>query len=134
VTVPVIVGEFGHRLVLAVLIVLSLTTMCATRGARAQEERQEYVRVTFYVLRGAMASGIVTHHGAAACSYGFPMGTILEMPDGWEVTCLDRGHLGRDTGWVDIWAPSLAWGRRYVAQDYGNYAWVRVKRWGYAWE
>ena len=88
--------------------------------------RQEYVRVTYYVLPGYMANGERVHLGAAACSYGFPMGTRLRLPDGWTVTCKDRGYLGRDTGWIDIWAPSLAWGRRYVTGDYGDYAWVTV--------
>jgi hypothetical protein len=88
--------------------------------------RQEYVRVTFYLARGHMASGITTYRGAAACSYGFPMGTRLRFPDGWTVTCLDRGLLGYDTGWVDVWAPSYAWGLRYIEGDYGRYAWVEV--------
>jgi len=114
------------------LIWLALAVWAAFRvePAHAQEHR-EYVRVTYYTIRGPMASGIFTHKGAAACSYGYPMGSVLEFEDGWAVTCLDRGLLGRDTGWVDVWAESLAWGRRYVAQDYGNYAWVTVRCWGY---
>lgn len=133
-------NPWTHVVVAGALVLLGLIA-CHVPEARAQAEepsyqpepvlRQEYVRVTFYVLRGYMASGIFTHHGAAACSYGFPMGTVLELPDGWTVTCLDRGRLGRDTGWLDIWAPSMAWGRRYVAQDYGDYTWVTVHRWGW---
>lgn len=134
-------NPWSHVFVAGVLVLLGLIA-CHVPEARAQEEgptlpepepalRQEYVRVTFYVLRGYMASGIWTRPGAAACSYGYPMGTQLVMPDGYVVTCLDRGLLGRDTGWVDIWAPSMAWGRRYVAQDYGNHAWVTVQRWGW---
>lgn len=115
------------------LVAMGLASMCYVPGAwaQAEEPRQEYVRVTFYTLRGHMASGIWTHLGAAACSYGFPMGTVLEMPDGWQVTCLDRGHLGRSTGWVDIWSPSLRWGYNQIAGEYGDYAWVTVHRWGY---
>ena len=94
-------------------------------------EWQEYVRVTYYVLPGFMANGERVHKGAAACSRGFPTYTVLEFPDGFQVTCKDRGYLGPGTGWVDVWAPSLSWGRRYVAGDYGNYAWVTVVRWGH---
>jgi hypothetical protein len=92
---------------------------------------QEFVRVTFYVLFGLMANGQPVHKGAAACSTGFPMGTVLEFNDGFTVVCQDRGYLGRDTGWVDVWAPSMTWGRRYIAGDYGNHTWVTVRRWGY---
>ena len=95
------------------------------------QARQEYVRVTYYVLPGLMANGERVHLGAAACSYGFPMGTRLQFRDGWTVECTDRGYLGRDTGWVDVWAPNLAWGRRYITGDYGDYTWVTVTRWGY---
>jgi len=94
--------------------------------------RQEYVRLTFYVLPGRMANGELVHKGAAACSRGFPMGTRLELPDGWVVECKDRGLLGQGTGWLDIWAPSMAWGYRYIEGDYGRHAWVTVTRWGYA--
>jgi hypothetical protein len=90
------------------------------------QARQEYVRVTFYVARGPMASGVTTFKGAAACSTGFPMGTRLRFHDGWTVTCLDRGRLGSDTGWIDVWAPSMAWGYRYIEGDYGRYTWVTV--------
>jgi hypothetical protein len=92
---------------------------------------QEYVRVTFYVLPGRMYNGERVHMGAAACSRGFPLGTRLEFRDGFTVTCKDRGYLGWDTGWVDVWAPSLAWGYRYVEGDYGRYAWVTVRSWGF---
>lgn len=96
----------------------------------SQEIWQEYVRVTYYVLPGFMANGERVHMGAAACSYGYPMGTLLEFPDGFVVECKDRGYLGRDRGWVDVWSPSLAWGRRYITGDYGDYTWVTVLRWG----
>jgi len=125
------------RFWLLVLLAVVAWLLLSRLDVRAQESdedwqpRREYVRLTFYTLRGTMASGQYTRLGAAACSYGFPMGSVLMLPDGWEVTCLDRGLLGRGTGWVDVWAPSLAWGRQYVTGDYGDYAWVSVLRWGW---
>lgn len=86
-------------------------------------------RVTYYVLRGVMYSGYETHWGAAACSWNYPMGTRLRLPDGFIVTCLDRGHLGSN-GWIDIWVPDHATGR-WLAQQYGDYANVAVLRWGW---
>lgn len=89
--------------------------------------RQEYVRVTYYTLPGTMASGNHVHLGAAACSRWLPLGTRLRLPDGWVVTCEDRGLGDRYwKGWVDVWAPSPGWGQRYVTGDYGDYAWVDI--------
>lgn len=124
-------------LCIALEAVLLFSLLYFTADVSAQEEepgivRREYVRVTYYTLPGFMASGVRVYKGAAACSFGYPMGSLLEFNDGWQVTCLDRGLLGRGTGWVDVWAPSLAWGRRYVAGDYGDYTWVRVIRWGWS--
>lgn len=96
--------------------------------------RQEYVRVTYYVLPGRMANGERVHLGAAACSLGYPMGTRLKFRDGFTVECKDRGWLGWDTGWVDVWAPSATWGRLNIARDYGDHTWVTVTRWGNALE
>jgi hypothetical protein len=94
--------------------------------------RQEYVRVTFYVLPGRMADEAIVHPGAAACSAWIPMGTQLEFPDGYVVTCEDRGHGDWYwPAWVDVWAPSMAWGRENVEACYGPYAWVTVRRWGW---
>jgi hypothetical protein len=123
-------------LVMAILLVAVLLWPLPASAQVADEAdyRQEYVRVTFYVIRGPMASGIVTHKGSAACSSGFPMGTKLEFKDGWQVSCLDRGRLGAGTGWVDVWAESMAWGYRNVEGDYGRYAWVKVVCWGWCQE
>jgi hypothetical protein len=113
-----------------------ITSLFDGKLARAQEvedfEWREYVRVTFYVLPGTMANGERVHHGAAACSNWMPFGTVLEFPDGFQVTCKDRGYGGRFwRGWVDVWAPSRAWGQQYVTGDYGDFAWVTVVRWGW---
>ena len=87
--------------------------------------RQEYVRVTYYTLPGIMANGERVHLGAAACSRWMPFGTRLELPDGWVVTCKDRGLGDRYwKGWVDVWAPSNTWGRANVTGAYGDYTWV----------
>jgi hypothetical protein len=91
------------------------------------------VRVTHYTWTGSpMASGIWPYHGAAACSFNFPMGTIIRFRDGREVTCLDRGRLGWD-GWVDIYAATWAEGQR-IQQAYEYYSGrelVEIVRWGY---
>jgi hypothetical protein len=92
----------------------------------------EYVRVTYYTLPGRMYNGETVHLGAAACSAWIPLESQLRLPDGWVVTCKDRGLGDRYwRGWVDIWAPNVAWGRRYVEADYGLFAWVDVVRWGH---
>jgi hypothetical protein len=104
--------------------------MAALAGALlllAASSRSEYVRVTYYTLPGVMANGERVGLGAAACSRWMPLGTRLELPDGWVVTCKDRG-LGDYywKGWVDVWAPSREWGRAYVTGAYGDYAWVNL--------
>jgi hypothetical protein len=89
------------------------------------QTRQEYVRVTYYTLPGTMADNARVHLGAAACSRWMPMGQRLRMPDDWVVTCEDRGLGDRYwAGWVDVWAPSRAWGEANVTAAYGDYAWV----------
>jgi hypothetical protein len=91
------------------------------------------VRVTHYYATGnPMYSGIYPYHGAAACSWNFPLGTVLRFRDGREVTCLDRGRLGWD-GWVDIYAATSAEGLR-IQQSYEYYRGrepVEILRWGY---
>jgi hypothetical protein len=89
-------------------------------------------RITYYVQRGVMASGLWTRKDAAACSKWLPFGTQLRFPDGYVVTCLDRGHGDWYwPAWVDVHAESMAWGLRYVEADYGLYSRVSVIRWGW---
>lgn len=122
------------RALLSALLALGLTSL----PANAQEETLR-VRVTFYTLRGTMASGVYTRKDAAACSKWLPFGTQLMFHDGYVVTCLDRG-LGdyywnpRRTGhdaWVDVWAPSYNWGIQYVEADYGTTTTMTIVRWGW---
>ena len=110
-----------------------LAALVLPRQAHAQEEiRQEFLRVTFYTLPGRMASGAMVHEGAAACSAWMPFGTVLELPDGRQVTCLDRGLGDRYwRGWIDIWVPSYRAGLVNVEATYGTYSWVNVRRWGW---
>lgn len=83
-------------------------------------------RVTFYTLPGTMANGNRVHMGAAACSRWMPLGTHLRMPDGWMLTCEDRGLGDRYWGnWLDVWVPSYDWGRRNVTGLYGD--WVPIE-------
>jgi hypothetical protein len=85
------------------------------------------VRVTWYLPTGnVMYSGQYPFVGAAACSWNFSIGTRLRLPDGREVTCLDRGRLG-SAGWVDIFVPTTADGR-HVARQYGDWTTVVVVR------
>jgi hypothetical protein len=117
---------------IAVAAVFSLSSAVSSQPARAQELRQEYVRVTFYTLSGVMADAQPVHKGAAACANYMPLGTRLRFNDGYVVTCEDRGFGGSIwDGWVDIWAPSRAWGAANVTDAYGDYTWVDVLRWGW---
>ena len=102
-------------------------------GLVRTEQRQEYVRVTYYHLQGIMRDGSNTHWGAAACSSGrpgsgslaFARGTILELPDGYQVMCEDTGNGDYYwKGWIDIWTPSGGLG-------YNDFEWVTVVRWGW---
>lgn len=103
-----------------------LATFAACPAARAQEVRQEYVRVTWYAEPGRMADGNVVREGAAACSAWMPFGTVLEFPDGRQVVCEDRGHGDWYWhGWIDVYGDSS------VSRAYGDYAWVNVLRWGW---
>lgn len=105
-----------------------------TRPASAAEWPPETVtaRITFYVLRGPMADGVWTHKDAAACSRWMPFGTQLMFPDGYVVTCHDRGLGDRYwPAWVDVWAESYQWGLRHVERDYGTYSTLTVIRWGW---
>jgi hypothetical protein len=96
------------------------------------QERREYVRVTYYHLQGTMANGQTVHWGVAACSSGrpgsnalaFPRGSVLEMPDGYRVTCKDTGNGDYYWhAWIDIWTPTGGLG-------YRDYEWITVVCWG----
>ena len=87
------------------------------------------VRLTHYDYPGVMADGNETYLGAASCGYAWPMGTQLELPDGWVVTCEDRGAIEPDG--VDLWAPSAAWGWMHVTGRYGDWVTVVPVRWGW---
>lgn len=100
--------------------------------SHSEDARVEYIRVTFYTLPGYMADGARVHKDAAACSDWMPFGTQLMLPDGYVVTCEDRGYGGRYwNGWIDVWAPSWQWGHDNVTRAYGDYAWATVVRWGW---
>jgi len=116
----------------ATLIALSWYIVLTTLGVfidirntnDAQVAEQHWVRVTYYTWTGnPMASGIYPYVGAAACDYSFSMGTKIFFEDGFEVTCLDRGHLGY--GHVDIYADSHEMGQR-IADKYGYWESVEV--------
>lgn len=116
---------------LGALLLLSLTVLGATHEARASE--QTTVRVTHYYATGNPTySGIYPTHGTAACSWNFPLGTVLRFWDGRVVTCLDRGLLGW-SGWVDIFAANWAEGRRIQQsyEYYSGYESVEILRWGW---
>lgn len=127
------VGESEERVrslkyLLAGVVLLGAALAIERVGAASMS-----VRVTHYTWTGSpMYSGIYPYHGAAACSWNFPLGTVLRFRDGREVTCLDRGRLGWD-GWVDIYADSWLEARR-IQQSYEYYSGrepVEILRWGY---
>lgn len=74
-----------------------------------------------------MHNGEYPYEGAAACSWNFEDGTIIEFEDGRQVVCLDRGLLGNE-GWVDIFVVSIRAGK---ALGYSKYELVRIIRRGY---
>ena len=114
----------------AALAALLLLACAVPVQAEASDEVD--VRVTFYVQRGVMASGEWTRKDVAACSKWMPFGTQLRFPDGYVVTCLDRGHGDWYwPAWVDVWSPSYDWGITNVERDYGLWTTVRVIRWGW---
>ncbi len=124
------------RLTLGIVAGIAIATILgAALGIHAQPKQPDQldVRVTFYTLRGTMASGTWTHKDAAACSKWMPFGTQLRFPDGYVVTCEDRGHGDWywPDGWIDVWAESNEWGLRNVERDYGLWTTVRVIRWGW---
>ena len=94
------------------------------------------VRLTYYTLRGTMASGGTTGDGAAACSQWIPFGTRLMFEDGFEVVCMDRGHgdwyWNEKTGWeawIDVWVPNHAAGLA-IERQYGIRTTLTVQCWG----
>lgn len=102
--------------------------------AMLTSQQAEYVRVTYYHLGGTMADGVPVHWGAAACSSGrpgsgalaFAQGTVLELPDGYDVTCEDTGNGDYYwKAWIDIWTPAGTLG-------YNDYEWVSIIRWGWS--
>lgn len=122
--------NFSRMPLLRLLVVLALFFPGI---AHADDQRQEYVRVTYYHLLGQMRDGATVHRGAAACSSGrpgsgslaFPMGTVLEFNDGRQVTCEDTGNGDYYwKGWVDVWTPSGTLG-------YKDFEWVTVICWGW---
>lgn len=112
----------------AALMLMLSTTPATTTPAHASE--QEFVRVTFYNIRGKMRWGDYTHLGAAACGSYFQPGSLLQFnDDGWVVECDDTGLLA--PAQIDVWAPSYAWGIENVEKAYGTYTWVTVLRLGW---
>jgi len=116
----------------AILLSMLLSASVVAPVAHADDDElwREDVRVTFYTLRGQMRWGSQTYLGAAACGSYFPAGTKLRfVQDDFVVVCEDTGLLGRYQ--IDVWAPSLAWGRNNIAGYYGDYTTVSVLRWGW---
>lgn len=115
-------------LLLLTILMLIVVNLSMARVAAAEPESIE-VRVTYYYWTGnVMYAGIYPFPGAAACSWNLPLYTVVEFEDGREVVCLDRGLLG-STGWIDVYANTAAAGRE-VVDAYGDWARVRVARWG----
>ena len=110
------------------LFVMAVLAAAVLFVQRASAETHT-VRLTVYLDRGVMYSGYQTHWTAAACSWNYPIGTQLMLPDGHVITCLDRGLLG-SSGWVDLWMPDMATARWYQ-QYYGDWTTVSVVRWGF---
>lgn len=88
------------------------------------------MRLTYYLPTGnPTASGAWPYPGSAACSYNLPFGSIVELPDGTQLVCIDRGHLGA-AGWVDVFVHSHAEGQAMIARN-GTYPDIQVLRVGW---
>lgn len=107
---------------------LGAALLAACLGRPAHGGETFTARLTVYLDHGVQYAGTWTAWGSAACSWNLPIGTRLRLPDGYEVTCLDRGRLG-NTGWVDLWAPDWETGAWLQAQ-YGDWTTVEVVQWG----
>lgn len=101
------------------MIVLTIIFLLVLNVAPAFAVEWRWVRVTHYTLQGTMYNGEPVSLGSAACSWNFPIGTVIVFKDGKEVVCKDRGHLGW-YGWVDVWGP------RSEIQRYGYWEAVTV--------
>ena len=120
------------RVAAAVAILVLATHIVHFARSEPVEAESTSVRVTHYTWTGSpMYSGIYPYHGAAACSWNFPLWTVLRFRDGRTVTCLDRGMLGW-SGWVDIYAatPTEAWRIQQAYEYYSGYEPVEIIRWG----
>jgi hypothetical protein len=88
------------------------------------------VRLTVYLPTGNPTySGHWPYYGSAACSWNLPLGTVLELSDGHQVICIDRGRLGNE-GWVDLYVPDFSTGS-WLQRYYGEWITVRIVRWGW---
>jgi hypothetical protein len=88
------------------------------------------VRLTVYLPTGNPTySGHWPYYGSAACSWNLPLGTVLELSDGHQVICIDRGRLGNE-GWVDLYVPDFSTGS-WLQRYYGEWTTVRIVRWGW---
>ena len=79
-----------------------------------------WMRLTYYLLVGVTYSGAWTVPGTAACSWNLPLGSVIDLPEGEQFVCRDRGLLG-SSGWLDVWH------RPDVAQKYGRYVLATVE-------
>jgi 3D (Asp-Asp-Asp) domain-containing protein len=117
-------------LMLVLVLVFCLSTLQGSQIAASQ------VRLSYYLATGnKTTSGVYPYPGSAACSFNFPLGSVLLLAGELELTCEDRGHLG-STGWVDVYAESHAEGK-WIERTYGVYVKgqgtftnAEVLRWG----
>lgn len=111
---------WSWMLALTCAILILISSMCTMQTRLNAIDRYiASVRVTHYDLNGVMYNGEWVHEGAAACSWNFELGTVIQFRDGWQVVCKDRGALGW-SGWIDVWGGSN------VVAGYGPYEVVEV--------
>jgi len=75
------------------LMLCALLALPALRALPAQAGGEIVVFRTFYDQGTTTASGSPVFEGEAGCGSAFPLGTVLDLDDGQEVVCLDRGLL-----------------------------------------
>lgn len=103
-------------------IVLAACLPVPLRHVRA-DTWQTVARVTWYDQGTITADGSPVYVGEAACSTDLPFGAVVVFPDGFTVTCHDRGDLGDGSpvSWIDCY------GADWLPAEYGSDALVTVE-------
>ena len=121
--------SLARRMAALIAIPLLVTSLgCVEPPVSPEDDVTVDVRLTYYHETGdPMYNGVYPRPGAAACSWDFPIGTILSTANGDVLFCADRGMLPER--WVDVFVETQEEGQR-LTSHYGPYTRMRVLAWG----